>query len=171
MLFRSAEQGPLGLLCTNIPISCAAYGLSWWLRGKESACNAEDTGLIPGSRRFPWRRKWQPTPVFLPGESHGQRSLAGSSPGGHKESTTEHSRTYCFGTAGHQAAPAARKVSPGHTRVWVGGDEAISQRRAAGATVKSEFRSYGGPSCSERRKDTIRKPSVGPSSTRLCLRF
>ena len=36
--------------------------------------------------RFPWRRKWQPTPVFLPGESHGQRSLVGSSPRGHKES-------------------------------------------------------------------------------------
>ena len=35
-----------------------------------------------------WRRKWQPTPVFLPGESHGQRSLAGYSPWGGKESDT-----------------------------------------------------------------------------------
>ena len=35
---------------------------------------------------FPWRRKWQLTPVFLPGESHGQRSLAGYSPWGHRES-------------------------------------------------------------------------------------
>ena len=34
----------------------------------------------------PWRRKWQPTPVFLPGEAHGQRSLAGYGPWGHKES-------------------------------------------------------------------------------------
>ena len=34
----------------------------------------------------PWRREWLPTPVFLPGESHGQRSLAGYSPWGHKES-------------------------------------------------------------------------------------
>ena len=33
-----------------------------------------------------WRRKWQPTPVFLPGESHGQRSLAGHGPWGHRES-------------------------------------------------------------------------------------
>ena len=39
---------------------------------------------IPG--KIPWRRKWQPTPVFLPGESHGQRSLAGYSPWGRKES-------------------------------------------------------------------------------------
>ena len=38
-------------------------------------------------RKMPWRRKWQPTPVFLPGESHGQRSLAGCSPGGHKSQT------------------------------------------------------------------------------------
>ena len=37
---------------------------------------------------FPWSRKWQPTPVFLPGESHGQRSLAGYSPWGCKESDT-----------------------------------------------------------------------------------
>ena len=42
--------------------------------GKESACNAGDPGSIPGSRA------WQPTPVFLPGEFHGQRSLAGYSP-------------------------------------------------------------------------------------------
>ena len=39
---------------------------------------------------FPWRRKWQPTPVFLPGESHGRRSLVGYSPWGRKElDTTE----------------------------------------------------------------------------------
>ena len=36
--------------------------------------------------KIPWRRSWQPTPVFLPGEFHGQRSLAGYSPWGHKES-------------------------------------------------------------------------------------
>ena len=36
--------------------------------------------------KIPWRRKWQATPVFLPGESHGQRNLAGYSPQGCKES-------------------------------------------------------------------------------------
>ena len=50
------------------------------LDGKESACNAGDLGSIPGSGRFPWRRAWQPTPVFFPGKSHGQRSLVGYSP-------------------------------------------------------------------------------------------
>ena len=42
----------------------------------------------PWVGKFPWRRKWQPTPVFLPGESHGQRSLEGYSAWGHAESDT-----------------------------------------------------------------------------------
>ena len=47
-------------------------------------------GFSPWLRKIPWRRAWQPTPVFLPGESHGQRSLAGYSLWGHKElDTTE----------------------------------------------------------------------------------
>ena len=54
--------------------------------GKESACNVGDLGSNPGLGRFPQRRKWQPTPVFLPGEFHVQRSLAGYSPWGLKES-------------------------------------------------------------------------------------
>ena len=47
-----------------------------------------DAGLILGLERFPWRRAWEPTPVFLPGELHGQRSLEGYGPWGHKESDT-----------------------------------------------------------------------------------
>ena len=43
---------------------------------KNQPSNAGDVGLIPGLRRYPWRRKWQPTPVFLLGKSHGQRTLA-----------------------------------------------------------------------------------------------
>ena len=53
--------------------------------GKESACNAGDPGSIPG--KIPWRRKWQPTPIFLPGKSHGQRNLEGYSLCGHKSQT------------------------------------------------------------------------------------
>ena len=57
--------------------------------GKESACDAGDTGdFNPCIRKTPWRRKRQPTPGILPGESHGQRSLAGYSPKGRKESDT-----------------------------------------------------------------------------------
>ena len=45
--------------------------------GKESACSAEDPGSIPGSERSPGEGNGNHTPVFLPGEFHGQRSLAG----------------------------------------------------------------------------------------------
>ena len=44
---------------------------------KKIACHVGDPDSIPGSGRFPWRREWLLTPVFLPGQSHGQRSLAG----------------------------------------------------------------------------------------------
>ena len=46
--------------------------------------------------KIPWRRKWQPTPKFLPGECHGQRSLVGYSPWGHKESDTTEWLTLSF---------------------------------------------------------------------------
>ena len=52
---------------------------------KNLPANAGDEGLISGSGRFPWKRKWHPAPVFLPGKSHGQWSLAGYSPWGHKK--------------------------------------------------------------------------------------
>ena len=51
-----------------------------------NAGDIRDEGLIPGVRKIPWRRAWQPTPVFSPGEFHGQRSLVGYSPWGCKES-------------------------------------------------------------------------------------
>ena len=47
---------------------------------KNPPANARDMDSIPGLGRFPWRRKWQPIPIFLPGKSYGQRRLAGYSP-------------------------------------------------------------------------------------------
>ena len=78
------------IFCTYI----SACVLPWWLTGKESACQCRRGR----SHRFklwvgkiPWRRKWQPTPVFLTGKSHGQRSLVGYSPRGRVElDMTEH---------------------------------------------------------------------------------
>ena len=48
----------------------------------------QKTRFDPWVGKISWRREWQPTAVFLPGEFHGQRSLAGCSPWGHKESNT-----------------------------------------------------------------------------------
>jgi len=45
----------------------------------------QETGFDPWVGKTPWRREWLPTPVFLPGKFHGQRSLVGHSPWGHKE--------------------------------------------------------------------------------------
>ena len=50
----------------------------------------------PCVSKIPWRVKWLPTPIFLPGESHGQRSLAGNSPWCHKESDTTERLTLLF---------------------------------------------------------------------------
>ena len=66
-----------------------ALGLPGWLSGKEPTRQSRRhrrRGTNPWGRRIPWRRKWQPTPVFSPGKFHGQRSSAGYSPGGRKDS-------------------------------------------------------------------------------------
>ena len=60
-------------------------GLPWWLSGKESTCPCLRPGFHSWVGKIPWRRAWQPTPVFFPGESHGPRSLAGYNPWGCKE--------------------------------------------------------------------------------------
>ena len=52
-------------------------GLPWWFSGKEPACQCRRCAFNPWVGKIPWRRKWQLTPVFLPGKSHGQRSSAG----------------------------------------------------------------------------------------------
>ena len=64
--------------------------LKEWLRWLRICLQWGRPGFDPWIRKIPWRREWQPTPVFLPGEFHGQRGLAGCSPWGFKElDTTE----------------------------------------------------------------------------------
>ena len=63
---------------------------------KNPRSNAGDAGLIPGWETFPGEGEWQPPPVFLPEESHGQRSLAGYSPKGCKELDMTERLTFTF---------------------------------------------------------------------------
>ena len=63
-------------------------GIPRWLSGKEAAYQCRRYGFDPWTGKTPCRREWQPTPVFLPAESHEQRSLAGYSPWCHKKSDT-----------------------------------------------------------------------------------
>ena len=46
-------------------------GFPWWLSGKEPSCQCSTHGFDPWVRKIPWRRKWQPTLVSLPGKPHG----------------------------------------------------------------------------------------------------
>ena len=63
-----------------------------------NAGDIRDTVSMPWVGKIPWRRKWRPTSVFLPGKAHGQRSLVGCSPAGCKESdmteATQHAHTH-----------------------------------------------------------------------------
>ena len=72
-----------GLFITRAIMGIISRTSSGGSDSKESAYNAGDLGLIP--RRIPWRRKWQPTSVFLSEKFHGQKSLAGYSPWDCKE--------------------------------------------------------------------------------------
>ena len=82
------------VLLPTIPMK----GLPWWLSSKDSACQCRRQEFDPWVGKIPWRRKWQPTPVFLPGKSHGQRSLAGYSLWGRKrfghDLVTKEQRSY-----------------------------------------------------------------------------
>ena len=63
-------------------LMCSKWA-SWWRSGKEATCQCRRfrrPGFNPWVGKIPWRRKWQPTPVFLPGKSYGQRSLVGYCP-------------------------------------------------------------------------------------------
>ena len=74
------------------------FGLPRWCSGKESACQCSRCKRLRFDCWFgkvPWRRKWQSTPVFLPGKFHGQRRLAGNSPWARKETDmTEQQNTH-----------------------------------------------------------------------------
>ena len=68
---------------SRYPVTKLAWGFPGDSAGKNPPANARNTGSIPGCGRCP-EEGWQPTPVFLPGKSHGQRSLLGYIPWGHK---------------------------------------------------------------------------------------
>ena len=76
----------------------------------------ENPGFDPWVGKIHWKRKWQPTPVLLPGKSRGQRSLVGYSPWGRKESdateATEHRRGTHMAVALASASPVIWDCKP-----------------------------------------------------------
>ena len=88
------------------------FKLPGWLSGKESICQCgrcRKHEFNSWVRKILWRRKWQPTPVFLSGKSHGERSLVGYSWWSHKESDTAE---YAHGSVpGEEIKYAVKKKS------------------------------------------------------------
>ena len=76
------------------------WGFPWGLSGRGLSgrvhLQCRRPGFDPWVGKVPWRGEWQPTPVFLPGKLHGQRSLAGHSPWGRKESRHDWATTHAW---------------------------------------------------------------------------
>jgi len=91
-------------------------GSAWWLRRERICLQGGRPGFDPWVGKIPWRKRtWQPTPVFLAGESHGQRILVGYSPGGHKQlDTTERLTLSLFQGQGGDGTPRSNEArAPG----------------------------------------------------------
>ena len=103
----------------SVEMSGQVPAFPWWLCDECLQCRRPRFDHWIG--KMPWRRPWQPTPVFLPGESHGQRSLAGHSLQGRKEWTqvsNQHFLSYLQISAQH-AQPENGKRS----RLFTGGED------------------------------------------------
>ena len=75
------------MLVSDILRYAAFFDFPGGANGKEPICQCrkwKSHGFDPWVEKIPWKRAWQPTPVFLPGKFQGQRSLVGYSPWGHK---------------------------------------------------------------------------------------
>ena len=120
--------------------------------------------------KIPWRRKWQPAPLFLPGESHGQRRLAGYSQRGCEESDT----TACITTGSPSFTLCSRSCSPGATALWwpqclTGGPDPDHLRREGAPGHHALLRLgllYLSTSCHHWAKENSQRPKWPNSSTR-----
>ena len=106
----------LGFVSCSIDISLFSastilFGLLWWFHGKDSTCQWRRCGFDPWVAKTPWSRKWQPTPVLLPGKSLGQRSLKGYSLWSHKNirHNLATKQLYCFDDCSFVVYPEVQK--------------------------------------------------------------
>ena len=116
-------MGPL--LCCSVFISYAhsdqSRGLPRWFRGKESTHQCRRHGFNPWVGKIPWRGEWLPTPVFLPGEFHEQRSPVGYSPWGQKELDTNEQLTLSLAWSHVSCIPLGWVVMSHHEPVRFAG--------------------------------------------------
>ena len=104
-LTSQENQVPLECPISEVSPNSKIWSFPGEANGKEPTCQCrrhKRCGFDPWVGKIPWRRAWQPFPVFVPGESHRQRSLAGYSPWCHKESDTTE--------ASEQSAPSLKSL-------------------------------------------------------------
>ena len=129
--------------CLIFPLISLMSVFSGGSSGKESACQCRSHRRCRFDlwvRKIPWRRKWQPTPVFLPGKSHRQRSLAGYNPWGCKElDMTEHAHMWSYISSAHR--PVERKpAAPSWPCVLPPGGERFCEHKAVQSYCSHAFR-------------------------------
>ena len=96
-IIKWGSKDSLGFACCSRNPSLSIIVFFQVAQGKETSCQCRRCGFDSCVGKIPRRRKWQPTPVFLPGESPGQRSLLGYRPWDHKQSNpTEHTHVHCY---------------------------------------------------------------------------
>ena len=137
-------------------------GLPRWLSGKRICLPRRRCGFDPWAGKIPWRRAWQPSPVFLPGESHGQRGLV---PYRVTESDTPEHRTQkpsarvspCFQKHASDAGWAPRW---GRIRSWPRGVIGGPRRRGRGRRARLLRRGAGGGPAPGRRQGLRTDPKT-----------
>ena len=82
-IFFTVKWSAWSVIYVGLPVG---QGFPGWLRWQRIYLQCRRPGFDPWVKKVPWRRDWLPTPLFLPGKSHGQRTLAGYSPCSCKES-------------------------------------------------------------------------------------
>ena len=92
------------------PLACSFPGGAVVKNLATSAGDTRDVGSIPGSGRSPGEREWQHTPIFLPGEFHGQRSLMGHTPWSCKELATIEQLTLSLSVKDNPDNPEAEEI-------------------------------------------------------------
>ena len=102
----------------NLPLNFPASSVV-----KNLPAEHEMWGFDPWVGKIPWKRKWQPTPVFLPGKSHGQWSLAGCSLWGYKELNTTYlvnnNKIYHWGQTGYLESKEKDSVNRKFLRIGI----------------------------------------------------
>ena len=129
-----------------------AGGFPGGANGKESSCQSRRHGFDPWVGKIPWRSKWQPTPVFLPGKFHGQRSLRGYSPRGPKESdTTDQPSTHLSAFAAVKFAQQTPQIRSLHLWARQSNDKPAKECGMANSNTRVTGANGAGRHLTERR--------------------